>query len=119
MPAFTPGQQLFAAIVDELQALGMRLPRGAIAIAARHGKMALEDGVDPDCVLIGCIVALRQGKGRFAQDYIAEVVVVKAGKHLSRREYEQLLESHKSSSSERVSAERDLLARVLGNSNQA
>lgn len=119
VPALTPGQQLFAAIVDELDALGMRMPRSAIAVAARHGRMALDDGVDPDCVLIGCIVALRQGKGRFTHDYIAEVVAVKSGNHLSRREYEQLLESHKSSSNKRVTAERNLLTRVLGDPNQA
>ena len=119
VPSLAPGQQLFAAIIDELQALGVVIPRSAIAVAAKHGKAALEDGVDPEAVLVGCVTALRQGKGRFATDYIAEVAVVKAGKHLSRRQYEQMLEAHKTSTSPAASAERDLLSRVLGKKGEA
>ena len=113
IPRFTKGQELFAAIVEELQALGMMLPRRAIAVAVTHGKEALVDGVDPDCVLIGCLVALRQGKGRFATDYISEVVAVKSGNHLSRKEYEQLLSSYKKNSSPAVAAEREAVNRAL------
>lgn len=89
------GQTLFGAIVDEFAAAGVTLPRTTIAVAARHGASALKDGVEPEIVLAGCLVALRQGKGRYTQDYIAELAVVKAGQHLSTLEYQRQLERHK------------------------
>ncbi len=52
-PSLTLGQELFGAIVDELDALQIVIPRSAIAVAAKHGKQALEDGVDPECVVVG------------------------------------------------------------------
>lgn len=91
----TPGQALFAAIVDEFAAKGATLPRSAVAVAAKHGAAALDDGVEPDVVLAGCLAALRAGKGRFAQDFIAEMAVVKADLHLSDREYRAQIEAHK------------------------
>lgn len=112
-PAWTEGQKLFTTIVDELNVLGVMIPRSAIAVAVKHGKQALEEGVDPEAVVVGCLMALRQGKGRFAVDYIAEVAVVKSGHHLSRKEYEQLLSGYKAQSGP-AAAERSLLSRVLG-----
>jgi len=82
-PNATPGQTLFGAIVDYFTEgpAPTVLPRSVIAVAVRHGCQALEDGCDPDVVLAGCLQALREGKGRFALDYIAEMAVVKTGNH--------------------------------------
>ncbi len=108
----TQGQNLFAAIFDQLTAAGATLPRTAIAVAAKHGNAALTDGVDPDVVLAGCIEALRCGKGRFAHDYIAEMAVVKAGLHTSAKEHEKKIEAYKNDQNPSVAAQRTLLERA-------
>lgn len=97
-PSATVGQELFAKVMDELDALGVTIPRAAIAVAVKHGKQALEDGVDPECVVVGCLMALRQGKGRFATDYIAEVAVIKSGHHISPREWREKVNAYKAAS---------------------
>lgn len=107
------GQQLFADMVNEMAAAGAVIPKSVIAVAARHGKAALEDGCEQDVVLAGCLLALKQGKGRYAQDYISEMALVKAGLHLSKREYEQQIARYKKETSPTAAAARDLLERSL------
>lgn len=109
----TPGQALFSAIVNDFADKGVTLPRGSIAVAAKHGAAALADGVPPDAVLAGCIAALRAGKGRFALDYIAEMAVVKANLHLSDREYRNLIEGHKSAVDPAKQRQREMIERAL------
>lgn len=87
VPARTPGQDLFGAVMDSLDASGIRLPRATIAVAVRHGAAALKDGVDPQAVLAGCLAALLQNKGRYAADFITDMALLKAGRHMSRDEY--------------------------------
>lgn len=112
-PNATPGQALFTAIVDELTNLGVTVPRASIAVSAKHGAAALKDGVTPDVVLAGCLMALRQGKGRFTADYISEVAMVKAGQHLSPKEYAEQIERYKRESDPQAAAARALLEQAL------
>lgn len=91
----TPGQDLFAAIVDSLAADELALPRSTIAVAVKHGVAALRDGVDPQSVLAGCLAALLQNKGRYAADYITDMALLRAGKHMSREEYNERLRDYK------------------------
>ena len=87
----TPGQALFAAVVDELAVAGVTLPRSVISTAVSHGKTALADGVEPEVVLLGCLAALRQGKGRYAHEIIADMALAKAGRQMTPQEYRHFL----------------------------
>ena len=91
-PNATVGQALFAAIIDELDAMGVGiLPRTLVATAAGHGRRALEDGVQPEIVLAGCLAALRQGKPQFASHIIGDLCLAKAGAVMTGAEYRHYL----------------------------
>lgn len=85
------GQVLFALVIEQLDAVDVTLPRSVVAVAVRHGVAALADGVEPEVVLAGCIVALRQNKARYCHEIIADIVLAKAGQRIERHEYENEL----------------------------
>jgi len=91
----TAGQALFTAIVDTLNGDGIRLPRSIIAIAAKQGAEALEDGIEPDVVLSGCLLALQQGKSRYTAHIIADIALHKAGAFKNREDYRRALAQYK------------------------
>lgn len=81
------GQALFAAIVDELAAGGVTVPRRLIATATKQGREALNDGVAPDIVLAGCLAALRSGKPQYTTHLIGDLAFAKAGQYLTPADY--------------------------------
>lgn len=86
------GQALFAAIVDELAAQGVeQIPRRLISTAAKHGSEALKDGVEPEMVLIGCVMAIQKGTPQYASHIIGDCVLTKAGKKMSQTQYNDML----------------------------
>ena len=85
------GQALFAAIVDELAATGVTVPRRLIATAAKQGREALDDGVAPDVVLAGCLAALRSGKPQYTTHLIGDLAFAKAGQYLTPADYRKRL----------------------------
>jgi len=87
----TAGQALFTAIVDTLDAEGVRLPRTLIATAAKQGAAALEDGIDPETVLAGCLLALRQGKCRYTTHIIGDVVLARSGLYVTTHEARSII----------------------------
>jgi len=92
-PNATIGQALFTAIVDELRAAGLpALPPRLIATAAKQGRVAIEAGVEPEVVLVGCIMAIRQGKSRYTTDIIGDVALMRAGLLLTPQEYRHHLQ---------------------------
>lgn len=91
-PNATVGQALFAAIIDELEQMGVGIiPRSLISKAVKHGKDALEDGVQPEIVLAGCLTALRQGKPQFAAHIIGDICFAQAGAMMTPVEYRHYL----------------------------
>jgi len=88
----TPGQALFAAIMDELAATGTTLTRRAISRSVKDGKAALADGVDPETVLTGCLLALKRGQPHLTDALINDVSLAKTGERLSRSEYELVIQ---------------------------
>ena len=90
----TAGQALFAAIVDEFDQVGVKLPRAVVAVAAKKGAEALADGVDPRIVLAGCVAAIRQGKQRFTTEIIADVAVASAGMYQTATQHRGDLVRH-------------------------
>jgi len=87
-----PGQALFAAIMDELAATGTTLTRRSISRSVKDGKTALADGLDPETVLTGCLLALRRGQPHLTEALINDVSLAKSGARLSRSEYETAIQ---------------------------
>lgn len=109
-PNATVGQALFTAIVDELDAMGVGiLPRALIAIAASHGRRALDDGVQPEIVLAGCLAALRQGKPQFAAHIIGDLCLARAGALMTPAEYRHYLHLESRQNNPAVSAVREAM----------
>lgn len=91
-PNATVGQALFAAVMDELAEQGIAaIPRSLVATSVRHGTAALNDGVQPEIVLAGCLTALAQGKPQFTAHIIGDICFAKAGALMTPAEYRQLL----------------------------
>ena len=84
----SPGQQLFAAIVDALE---VRLPPSLIAVAVRNGKPSLDAGVEPRIVLLGCLISVRRGHPELAARIIGDIVLAEAGQLVSGYEYRREL----------------------------
>jgi hypothetical protein len=93
----TAGQALFAAIVDEFDRFGARLPRAVVAVAAKKGAEALADGVEPRIVLAGCIAAIQQGKQRFTTEIIADIAVADIGMYRTATQHRGELVQHSQS----------------------
>lgn len=109
-PNATVGQALFTAIVDELEAMGVGiLPRTLIATAAGHGRRALDDGIQPEIVLAGCLAALRQGKPQFASHIIGDICLAKAGAAMTPAEYRHHLSLENRQNNPAVSAVREAM----------
>ncbi len=90
----TAGQALFAAIVDEFEAVGVRLPRAVVAVAAKKGSEALADGVSPEVVLAGCVAAIRQGKQRYTTEIISDIAVSNMGMYQTPQQHRNELVRH-------------------------
>jgi hypothetical protein len=112
-PATTGGQDLFGKIVDTLNSIDVKLPRSLIAVAAKKGAAALDDGIAPDVVLAGCVTALRRGEARYTTEIIGDLALLQAGQHMSRKEYDQHVESAKVKADPVKQGARDLLKRAL------
>jgi hypothetical protein len=110
----TPGQALFAAIMDQLATLDVILPRKLIAKAAFHGAAALEDGVEPEVVLVGCILSIRRGAPQYATEIIGDFACAKAGARISRQEYEEDLDRLSRSQNPAVKRFREVTDKLLG-----
>lgn len=109
-PNATVGQALFAAIVDELETMEVGIiPRSLIATAAKHGRAALDDGVQPEIVLVGCIVALQQGKPQFTAHIIGDICFAKAGATMTPQEYRHYLSLESRQNNPAVSAVREAM----------
>lgn len=102
-PNATVGQALYAAIVDELAALGTALPPRLIATAAKQGKEALQGGVQAEIVLAGCITALCQGKARYTADIIGDLCLASVGAHMTPQEYRHFLSMKSRANNDAVS----------------
>jgi hypothetical protein len=88
----TLGQALFTAVIDHLAEQGVeQIPRSLIATSVKHGSQALKDGVDPEMVLIGCVLAIQKGTPQYTSHIIGDCVLTRAGKKMSRTEYEEML----------------------------
>ena len=110
-PNATVGQALFAAVVDELRAVGIpALPPRLVATAVKQGKESLYAGVAPELVLAGCITALRAGKSRYTADIIGDLCLAKAGEKMSDSQYRQLLEIENNRNNEAQTRVREALA---------
>jgi hypothetical protein len=110
-PNVAVGQALFAAVVDELEAMGVGIiPRSLIAKAVAHGKAALEDGVQPEIVLVGCLTALRQGKPQYAAHIIGDLCFAKAGALMTPSEYRHYLSLESRSNNDAVLSVREAMS---------
>lgn len=93
-PNVAVGQALFAAIMDQLEAMGVgMIPRRLISIASSQGRDALDDGVDPEMVLVGCVMAIQKGTPQYTTHIIGDCVLTKAGAKLSNTQYNDALNS--------------------------
>jgi DNA-binding Lrp family transcriptional regulator len=93
-PNVAVGQALFAAVIDQLTAMGVeQVPRRPLTVAVKQGKEALEDGVDPEIVLIGCVMAIQKGTPQYTSHVILDCVLAKAGKKMSPTQYSETLNS--------------------------
>lgn len=110
----TPGQALYAAVVDELSADGLRMTSSIIARVVKTGKAALADGVEPEMVLTGCLLALKRGAPHLADSIINDVVLAKAGAKLSRTEYESMMQTISRSNRPGVQRFREAAAKFDG-----
>jgi len=90
-PNATPGQALFAAIMDTFAADGITLPRSQIVLAAKHGAAALKDQIDPRIVLAGCVTSLRRGRPELASKIILDITLAAAGQLMNTHEYNREL----------------------------
>jgi hypothetical protein len=91
-PNVSPGQALFAAVTDQLTDMGVgQLPRNVIAIAVKQGRDALDDGVEPEMVLIGCVMAIQKSTPQYTSHVIMDCVLAKAGKKMSPTQYNETL----------------------------
>jgi hypothetical protein len=110
-PNATVGQALFAAIMDELQEQGIEaIPRSLVATAAKHGTAALNDGVQPEIVLAGCLTALAQGKPQYTTHIIGDICFAKAGALMTPTEYRQLLSLENRKNNAAVASVREAIA---------
>jgi hypothetical protein len=110
----TPGQALFAAIIDQLATLGVRIPRSHIAKAAVHGAQALEEGVEPEVVLVGCLLSLRKGTPEYATAIISDFAFAKVGARISKHQYEEDLDRLSRSQNPAVKRFRAAADKLLG-----
>lgn len=85
------GQVLFAAIIDQFSADGVKIPRVQIAIAVKHGAAALRDEIDPRIVLAGCVTSLRRGRPELASRIILDISLAAAGQLMNIHEYNREL----------------------------
>lgn len=110
-PNATVGQALFSAVMDELTAQGVEaIPRTLVATSVRHGTAALNDGVQPEIVLAGCLTALAQGKPQFTAHIIGDICFAKAGMAMTPAEYRQLLALENRRNNEAVNSVRTAVA---------
>lgn len=93
-PNVSVGQALFAAVIDQLTAMGVdQVPRRPVTIAVKQGKEAIEDGVEPEIVLVGCVLAIQKGTPQYTTHVILDCVLAKAGKKISSTQYQDSLNS--------------------------
>lgn len=109
-PNATVGQALFTAIIDELSEQGIgAIPRSLVSTAVRHGKAALEDGVQPEIVLVGCLTALRQGKPHYTAHIIGDLCLAKAGALMTPAEYRHFLSLENRKNNDAVASVREAM----------
>ncbi len=109
-PNATVGQALFAAIIDELQEMGVgMIPRALVATAAKHGRAAVDDGVQPEIVLAGCLTALAQGKPQFTAHIIGDICFARAGAAMTPKDYRIFLQLESRNNNDAVARVREAI----------
>jgi hypothetical protein len=80
-------QTIVGAVCDQMAVYSVPITSRARAILGKQAKELLADGFAPDVILASCVIALRRSEAHVAHHIAQDIVLMQAGRKLSRADY--------------------------------